>query len=80
MGLCQYKNIFGEPKKGFHSYRLFNIAILDVLGTLLIAWGIAVWFNYTYWKVCAVAFILAILLHRLFCVNTTINKMIFGQL
>jgi hypothetical protein len=26
---CKYKNIFGEEGKGVHSYRIFNIAIVD---------------------------------------------------
>ena len=36
--LCQYKNIFGEPKKGIHAYRIFNIAIVDLLLTIFIAY------------------------------------------
>lgn len=30
MSLCEYKDIFGIPNEGVHSYRLFNIAIVDV--------------------------------------------------
>lgn len=36
MNLCKYKNILGEPGKGVHSYRIFNIAIVDVLLTLIL--------------------------------------------
>lgn len=32
--LCKYKDALGEPGKGIHSYRLFGIAIADVLMTL----------------------------------------------
>jgi hypothetical protein len=28
--LCKYKNMFGIPNKGLHSYRIFNIAIVDL--------------------------------------------------
>ena len=35
MSLCKYKNYFGEPGKGVHSYRIFNIAIVDVVMTLI---------------------------------------------
>jgi len=35
--LCQYKNILGNVGKGIHSYRLFNIAIMDVIFTILLA-------------------------------------------
>ena len=33
--LCQYKDIFGKVGEGIHSYRFFNIAIADVLLTIL---------------------------------------------
>jgi len=26
--LCKYKNALGEPKKGVHSYRVLNLAIV----------------------------------------------------
>ena len=35
MSLCKYKDYFGEPGKGVHSYRIFNIAIVDVVMTLI---------------------------------------------
>ena len=31
--LCKYKDLLGVPKKGIHKYRIFNIAIFDVLLT-----------------------------------------------
>ena len=34
MSLCEYKDFFGESGKGVHSYRIFNIAIVDVIMTL----------------------------------------------
>lgn len=37
MKLCEYKNIFGEPNTGIHSYRIFNIAIVDTLATIVVA-------------------------------------------
>ena len=35
---CNYRNLFGEVNTGLHSYRLFNIAVVDVLVTLLFWW------------------------------------------
>ena len=32
--LCKYKNALGKPGKGIHSYRIFNISIMDVIMTL----------------------------------------------
>ena len=37
MDLCKYKNILGEPGKGIHSYRLFGVAIADVIMTIIAA-------------------------------------------
>ena len=34
---CKYKDILGIPKTGLHSYRVFNIAIMDVVFTFLFA-------------------------------------------
>lgn len=79
MNLCKYKDILGTPNVGLHSYRILNIAIFDVIGTFIIAYLI-VYFNpeYKFWKVSIILLILGIILHRIFCVNTTINKLIFG--
>ena len=32
MSLCQYKDIFGKPGEGAHSYRVANVAVVDVGG------------------------------------------------
>ena len=37
-GLKEYKNMFGEPGKGIHKYRLFNIAIIDVIATIILGY------------------------------------------
>lgn len=75
----KYSDIFGKPKTGFHSYRVFDVAIFDLLGTILISVLISVSFNFNFLIVLIFLLVLGILLHRLFCVNTTINKLIFGE-
>jgi len=35
---AKYKNAFGVPNTGAHSYRVFNMAIVDILATLLVAY------------------------------------------
>jgi hypothetical protein len=77
MDLCKYKNILGEPNKGIHSYRLFNISIVDVLLTLLAAYLISYHFNISFIQTSIVLFLLGIIFHRLFCVRTTIDKLLF---
>ena len=79
MSLCKYKNLFGEVGKGVHSYRIFNIAVVDVVLTILGAYIIYLFnpkFNFIY--ILLFLFILGIFLHRLFCVRTTIDKFLFG--
>jgi hypothetical protein len=78
---CKYRNIFGKVGQGVHSYRIFNIAIVDVLCTFLGAFVIQRIFfpKVSYLVVLGLLFLLGILLHRLFCVHTTIDKMLFGK-
>ena len=78
MSLCKYKNALGVPGKGIHSYRFLNLAIMDVLMTILAAFIISYFFKVSFACICAVLFILGIILHRLFCVRTTIDKLLFS--
>lgn len=80
MNLCQYKDIFGKPNKGVHSYRIFNIAIIDFLLTMIVAFIISYTLNKSFLYCFVLLFIFGIILHKLFCVNTTITKLLFGVL
>jgi hypothetical protein len=75
--LCKYKEIGGIPGKGIHKYRIFNISIIDVLATLLGAYLFAYYFNYPVIYIIILAFVLGIIIHRMFCVRTTIDKLLF---
>ena len=77
--LCEYSELFGKVGEGIHSYRLFNIAILDVIITMIGAYFLQKKFfsNYSYLQVLIVVFIVGIISHRIFCVRTTIDKMLF---
>lgn len=79
----KYSEILGKVGKGVHSYRIFNIAIVDVIATILLAYIINNIIKFFYSKslfiyILIILFILGIILHRLFCVDTTINKFIFN--
>lgn len=76
--LCKYKNSLGKPKEGVHSYRLFNIAIVDVLFTIIGAFLLSYFFNLPFVYVLLFLFLLGIVLHKLFCVETTIHKLLFN--
>lgn len=75
--LCKFKDILGIPNKGVHSYRFFGVAIIDVIMTIIGAFLLSRIFrwNFVYTLVCL--FLLGIVLHRLFCVRTTIDKILF---
>lgn len=79
MNLCKYKNIFGEVGKGIHSYRIFNIAIVDLLFTVLVAYLIHRFLlsDYSLTIILIVLLLLGIIMHRLFCVRTTVDKLLF---
>jgi uncharacterized protein YqhQ len=75
---CKYNDFFGEVNTGIHSYRIFNIAIFDVIFTFLAAFIIHLIIpNYNYYIILFFLFILGIILHYIFCVKTTINKLLF---
>jgi hypothetical protein len=75
---CQYRDSLGKPGEGFHTHFL-GIAIFDLLGTILIGYVIWKYTDINPWYIGIVLALITILSHRLFCVNTTVNKAIFGQ-
>lgn len=74
------KQLFGEPKQGIHSHRFCDIAYIDVLLTFLGAYLIQKAFcpETEYYKVLLFLFILGIILHRIFDVKTTVDRLIFN--
>jgi hypothetical protein len=79
MCLCKYKDIFGKPKEGIHNYRFMDFAIVDIIFTILGAYIIYKYTQYDFYKVLISLFILGIILHKLFCVDTKLNSIIFNQ-
>lgn len=77
MNLCQYKNILGKVGEGAHSLRFMGVAIVDVLLTILGSYMLSSIFHWNFWITLIVVFILGIILHRVFCVRTTIDKLLF---
>jgi hypothetical protein len=76
---CKYKDFFGKPNTGLHSIRYCNIAIIDVLFTFILAKFFQFYFFSTYdiYIILFFTFLLGIFMHRLFCVRTTIDKLLF---
>lgn len=76
--LCKYKDALGKPKTGIHSYRIFNIAIADVIMTIIASLIISYFFKFNFWITLVLLFLIGILLHRIFCVKTTVDKILFS--
>jgi len=81
---CKYNldTYFGKVGEGIHSYRLFNIAIIDVISTIVGAFLIYLVMPYIYKPIRFIyiliaIFLLGIILHRFFCVRTTIDRLLF---
>jgi hypothetical protein len=82
-GLCDsgmkkyFDKIIGVPNVGIHSYRIFNVAYMDViivlLGAILIAWAM----KWSYIKTIISVFIFGVIVHRMFCVRSTVDKWLF---
>lgn len=78
MGLCKYKDIFGKVGTGVHSLRFFNIAVVDTLLTLLLAYIINLYLKTNLLLIFFVLLVASIVIHRAFCVETTLTKMFFS--
>jgi hypothetical protein len=78
MGLCKYRDIFGKVGTGVHSLRLFDIAVVDTLLTLLLAYVINLYLKSNLLVIFVVLMVASILIHKAFCVETTLTKMFFS--
>lgn len=67
----------GEVGKGIHSYRLFNIAYIDVIVVALAAFFISYFFKFNVAYTFVAFFLLGIICHRVFCIRTTVDKLLF---
>lgn len=75
---CPYKHIFGKERQGFHSLRLLDIAIGDLVLTILGAYAVSYALKTPFLATLLTVLVIGIIVHRLFCVNTKINTLVFG--
>jgi hypothetical protein len=75
--LCKYKNLFGKPGEGLRKYRILDIAIFDTAVVIIIGLLISYFTGYNIWLTLAVLFISGIIAHRIFCVRTGVDKLLF---
>lgn len=76
---CKYKNLFGNLREGLHSYRIGKFAIFDIVTTLCLASIVKyIYPDTNIILILILLFIMGIIAHRVFCVRTPIDVMIFG--
>lgn len=79
MKLCDYKDIFGRPSSGLHSYRIpfVNLAFIDVFFTLIASYILHVYSikNYSVLEIFIFLFIIGEIFHLSFCVKTPITDL-----
>ena len=74
MKLCKYKDIFGVPGQGVHSYRFLDTAIVDYVLTIALAAVVTKVTNVPFVITTILMFVLGIVLHSVFCVPTNATK------
>ena len=77
MNNCEHREIFGKVNEGIHSVRIFNIAILDVIGTIILACVMKEMCDMKtpLYKIVLFLILLSIPIHMYFCVDTRLTKM-----
>ncbi len=75
--LCKYKELFGSPGTGIHAFRIFGISVWDTIITIICAVIIAWVTGWSYIQTIIGFFLLGIIVHRLFCVRTGVDKLLF---
>lgn len=79
-GLCQYKDILGKPREGIRKYRIFDFSIMDTVVVILFGYFISWYMKWNLVYVLVLLFTLGIILHRLFCVRSRIDKLLFPSI
>ncbi len=77
-GLCKYKNAFGIPHEGIRKYRIFDIAIFDTVVVIIFGLIISYVTGYNIWITLAILFISGIIVHRMFCVRSGVDRILFS--
>lgn len=66
-----------ENIEKIHLYKIFGIE-LDLIFTVLISYWVSFLYKLNIYKTLFIVLLTSIIVHRIFRINTTINKSIFG--
>jgi fructose-1,6-bisphosphatase/inositol monophosphatase family enzyme len=67
---------FGAPREGVHKQRFLGMAAYDIIASLLGAILISWTFNVRFLYAAAGVFLAGIVSHWVFCVDTTVNRLV----
>lgn len=87
MKYCQYKDIFGQPRKGVHQYRIAigstathqwsgSIALVDTVVTLIGAYILSKLLGMNYWVALLITLVVGVAAHWFFCVDTPDTRLL----
>jgi di/tricarboxylate transporter len=71
MSLSQYKDTFGKPGEGVHSYRISNVAVVDLGLTAVTSYAIAKSFDWNFLTTFAGTMLLGETAHYMIGVQTS---------
>jgi hypothetical protein len=82
MNLCKLKYEWFSPTTytpdtGIHKYKIFGIAIVDVVLTIIAAFILSIVFKVKFIYMLVILFIIGIISHRAFCIRTPVDKWLF---
>jgi hypothetical protein len=67
---CPYAFIFGKPGEGAHSNRFMGYAVVDSVGTVLLALLLAYVFDTEFWVTLLITFVVGEILHYIMGAQT----------
>jgi hypothetical protein len=70
----ELKDIFGKPRTGPHSFRIFDIAVVDVIGTIGLAWILMKFTHMDFVSALIIMFIIGSIAHALVGVRTRFTE------
>lgn len=80
---CELSDLFGKPNQGAHSIRIpiLNLALVDVIATIILSYILYNFLQDRFKNINPYMFSIAIvvftiLVHKLFCVKTQLNKIL----
>lgn len=74
MDLCKYKDVLLSYGENIHKYKFKGISIVDVVLTIIFGIVLTKLLKTNYFYGILLSFLLGIIFHELFCIETPINK------